>query len=128
MSEAKRILLVEDDRFLRKAAEVRLRRAGYTVVTAADGEEALATVTTMQPDLVLLDLIMPRMQGFEVLRVMRTQRNLDAVPIIVLTNLSQDADRDRAMLQGASGYLVKANLSLDALADAVAAMLLKGAA
>lgn len=127
MSEAKRILLVEDDRFLRKAAEVRLRRAGYTVVTAADGEEALATASTMQPDLVLLDLIMPRMQGFEVLRVMRTQRHLDGVPIIVLTNLSQDADRARAMTEGANGYLVKANMSLDALADAVGTVL-KGAA
>ncbi|MGH8187743.1 MAG: response regulator, partial [Steroidobacteraceae bacterium] len=80
MSEPKRILLVEDDRFLRKAAEVRLKRAGYTVITAADGEEALATAQTMRPDLVLLDLIMPRMQGFEVLRVMRTQRHLDGVP------------------------------------------------
>lgn len=127
MSEPKRILLVEDDRFLRKAAEVRLKRAGYTVITAADGEEALATAQTMRPDLVLLDLIMPRMQGFEVLRVMRTQRHLDGVPIVVLTNLSQDADRDQVMTQGASGYLVKANLSLDALADAVGEVL-KGAA
>jgi CheY-like chemotaxis protein len=127
MSEPKRILLVEDDRFLRKAAEVRLKRAGYTVITAADGEEALATAQTMRPDLVLLDLIMPRMQGFEVLRVMRTQPHLDGVPIVVLTNLSQDADREQVMTQGANGYLVKANLSLDALADAVGEAL-KGAA
>jgi OmpR family response regulator RpaB len=127
MSEPKRILLVEDDRFLRKAAEVRLKRAGYTVITAADGEEALATAQTLRPDLVLLDLIMPRMQGFEVLRVMRTQAHLDGVPIIVLTNLSQDADRRQAMTQGATGYLVKANLSLDALADAVGDVF-KGAA
>ena len=127
MSEPKRILLVEDDRFLRKAAEVRLKRAGYTVITAADGEEALATAQTMRPDLVLLDLIMPRMQGFEVLRVMRTQPHLDGVPIVVLTNLSQDADREQVMTQGATGYLVKANLSLDALADAVGEVL-KGAA
>jgi OmpR family response regulator RpaB len=127
MTESKRILLVEDDRFLRKAAEVRLRRAGYTVVTAADGEEALATATNMRPDLVLLDLIMPRMQGFEVLRLLREQPAMDGVPIVVLTNLSQDADRERALQQGASGYLIKANLSLDALADAVGDVL-KGAA
>jgi len=127
MPDPKRILLVEDDRFLRKAAEVRLRRAGYTVLTAADGEEAIASATTAAPDLVLLDLIMPRMQGFEVLRVLRSQPNMTAVPIIVLTNLSQDADRERAMQQGANGYLVKANMSLDALAGAVDD-LFKGAA
>ena len=127
MAEPKRILLVEDDRFLRKAAEVRLRRAGYTVVTAADGEEAIASAATARPDLVLLDLIMPRMQGFEVLRVLRTQPNMEGVPIVVLTNLSQDADREQVMTQGANGYLVKANLSLDALADAVGEVL-KGAA
>jgi len=127
MTQPKRILLVEDDRFLRKAAEVRLRRAGYTVITAADGEEAIATASAMRPDLVLLDLIMPRMQGFEVLRLLRTQPNMDGVPIVVLTNLSQDADRERAMTQGANGYLIKANMSLDALADAVGDVL-KGAA
>jgi CheY-like chemotaxis protein len=127
MPETKRILLVEDDRFLRKAAEVRLRRAGYTVVTAADGEEAIRTAAAERPDLVLLDLIMPRMQGFEVLSVLRSQPGMDGVPIVVLTNLSQDADRERALKQGANGYLVKANMSLDALASAVDD-LFKGAA
>ena len=128
MSESKRILLVEDDRFLRRAAEVCLRRAGYTVITAADGEEAIATARTANPDLVLLDLIMPRMQGFDVLQILRAQPNLERVPIVVFSNLSQDADRERAMQQGASGYLVKANLSLDALADAVGEALKKAAA
>jgi two-component system, OmpR family, response regulator RpaB len=127
MTQSKRILLVEDDRFLRKAAEVRLRRAGYIVITAADGEEAIATARTTKPDLVLLDLIMPRMQGFDVLRVLREQPELKTVPIIVFTNLSQDADRERALAHGASGYLVKANLSLDALAAAVGTAL-QGAA
>jgi CheY-like chemotaxis protein len=127
MTQSKRILLVEDDRFLRKAAEVRLRRAGYIVITAADGEEALATARTAKPDLVLLDVIMPRMQGFDVLRALREQPELKTVPIIVFTNLSQDADRERALAHGASGYLVKANLSLDALAAAVGTAL-QGAA
>jgi CheY-like chemotaxis protein len=127
MTQPKRILLVEDSRFLRKAAEVQLRRAGYTVITAADGEEAIARASAMRPDLVLLDLIMPRMQGFEVLRVLRAQPNMQGVPIVVLTNLSQDADRERAMTHGANGYLIKANMSLDALADAVGDAL-KGAA
>jgi CheY-like chemotaxis protein len=67
------------------------------------------------------------MQGFEVLRVLRTQPNMVGVPIVVLTNLSQDVDRERAMTHGANGYLIKANMSLDALADAVGDVL-KGAA
>ncbi len=64
----KTILLVEDDRFLRRAAEATLKRSGFTVVVAADGEEALRVVGPSRPDLILLDLIMPKIQGFEVLR------------------------------------------------------------
>lgn len=116
----RRILLIEDDRFLRKAAEVRLRRSGYEVLTAADGEEALAAVRTSTPDLILLDLIMPKLQGFEVLRRLKADDSTKAIPVVVLTNLSQDADRARAMEEGAAGYYVKADLSLDQMADTVA--------
>ncbi|HEX9408656.1 MAG TPA: response regulator, partial [Methylomirabilota bacterium] len=66
--ETYRILLAEDDRFLRKAAETTLKRNGFEVITATDGEEALRAVGTCNPHLVLLDLIMPKIQGFEVLR------------------------------------------------------------
>jgi CheY-like chemotaxis protein len=116
----RRILLIEDDRFLRKAAEVRLRRSGYEVITAADGEEALAAVHTAAPDLILLDLIMPKLQGFEVLRRLKANDSTKAIPVVVLTNLSQDADRARAMEEGATGYYVKADLSLDQMAETVA--------
>jgi CheY-like chemotaxis protein len=116
----RRILLIEDDRFLRKAAEVRLRRSGYEVITAADGEEALAAVHNAAPDLILLDLIMPKLQGFEVLRRLKANDGTKAIPVVVLTNLSQDADRARAMEEGAAGYYVKADLSLDQMAETVA--------
>ena len=68
---APRILIVEDDRILRRAAETTLKREGYRVVTAADGEEALTAARAEPPDLILLDLIMPRMQGFDVLRALK---------------------------------------------------------
>jgi CheY-like chemotaxis protein len=116
----RKILLIEDDRFLRKAAEVRLRRSGYAVITAADGEEALATVEAASPDLILLDLIMPKLQGFEVLRRLKANEATRNIPVVVLTNLSQAADRARAMEEGAIGYYVKADLSLDQMAETVA--------
>lgn len=117
---AKRILLVEDDRFLRKAAEATLRRQGYEVLTAADGEEALRVARESPPDLLLLDLIMPKLQGFEVLRRLKADPATAGIPVIVLSNLGQDRDVQQALAAGAVAYHVKANLSLEALAKHVA--------
>jgi twitching motility two-component system response regulator PilH len=113
--QTKRILLVEDDRFLRKAAEATLRRHGFTVRTAADGEEALQRMQDETPDLVLLDLIMPKMQGFEVLRLMKQNPATKQIPVVVLSNLGQESDVQQALQGGAIAYLIKANLSLQDL-------------
>jgi CheY-like chemotaxis protein len=113
--QTKRILLVEDDRFLRKAAEATLRRHGFTVCTAADGEEALQRLQTETPDLVLLDLIMPKLQGFEVLRLMKQNPATKQIPVVVLSNLGQESDVQQALQGGAIAYLIKANLSLQDL-------------
>ena len=112
---AKRILLAEDDRFLRRAAESALKRAGFTVLPAADGEEALRLARAEKPDLVLLDLIMPKLQGFEVLKALKADPATAMIPVVVLSNLGQDGDVQRALESGAVAYLVKANLSLDEL-------------
>ena len=112
---AKRILLAEDDRFLRRAAESALKRAGFTVLPAADGEEALRLARAEKPDLVLLDLIMPKLQGFEVLKALKADPTTAMIPVIVLSNLGQDGDVQRALESGAVAYLVKANLSLEEL-------------
>jgi two-component system alkaline phosphatase synthesis response regulator PhoP/two-component system response regulator VicR len=111
----KRILLAEDDRFLRRAAEAALKRAGFTVLAAADGEEALRMARAEKPDLVLLDLIMPKLQGFEVLKALKADPGTATIPVVVLSNLGQDGDVRRALEGGAVAYLVKANLSLDDL-------------
>ena len=111
----KRILLAEDDRFLRRAAEAALKRAGFTVLAAADGEEALRMARAEKPDLVLLDLIMPKLQGFEVLKALKADPGTATIPVVVLSNLGQDGDVQRALEGGAVAYLVKANLSLDEL-------------
>lgn len=119
----KRILLVDDDRFLRRACEIGLRRKGFTVVTAADGEEGLRLARTEAPDLILLDILMPRMSGIEVLRALKADEGTRSIPVLVLSNSSQEGSIQQTVALGAIGYLVKANLSLDQLGDRVAKLL-----
>ncbi len=121
--EAACVLLAEDDRFLRKAAEVELRRHKYRVLIAVDGEEAVRLCRQEKPDLVLLDLIMPKMQGFEALRILKEDPATSGIPVIVLSNLGQDEDMNRARQDGAAAYLIKANLSLRDLVNEVTAVL-----
>ena len=115
----RRILLVEDDRFLRKAAETTLKQQGYTVITAADGEEALRVARSAPPDLILLDVIMPKLNGFQVLDALKKDPTTAHVPVIILSNLGQDRDVQQAMEAGATAYFIKADLSLQALVQRV---------
>lgn len=119
MNDTKRILLAEDDRFLRKAAEAALRNRGYTVLIAVDGEEAVQRARSEAPDVILLDLIMPKLQGFEVLRALKEDAVTAAIPVIVLSNLGQEHDVQEALGLGAVAYFIKANLSLHDLAARV---------
>ena len=119
----RRVLLAEDDRFLRRAAEARLRQHGLEVLTAADGEEALRLARSERLDLVLLDVIMPKLEGFEVLRRLKEDAATARIPVIVLSNLGQERDVAQAEALGAVAYLVKANLSLQDLVDRVDAAL-----
>jgi CheY-like chemotaxis protein len=127
MAEAtRRVLLAEDDRFLRRAAESRLRQNGFTVLPAVDGEEALKVARAERPDLILLDLIMPKLQGFEVLKALKQDPATAPIPVIVLSNLGQDEDLKRAMELGAVAYFIKAHLSLQDLVQRVAQTLATG--
>ena len=117
--EPRRILVAEDDRFLRKAAEMALKRQGYTVLTAADGEEALRAAQSELPDLILLDLIMPKLNGFDVLQALKKEAPTAKIPVIVLSNLGQDRDVQQAMDAGATVYFIKTDLSLQALVQRV---------
>lgn len=118
-----RILVVEDDPFLRKACATSLRQRGYVVLTAADGEAGLAMARAERPTLVLLDLLMPKITGVEVLRALKASPDTRDIPVLVLTNSSRADDRRRVEELGANGYLVKANLSLKLLAETVASLL-----
>ncbi len=123
---AKRVLLVEDDRFLRRACEASLRQRGFTVQTAADGEEGLRLARTEAPDIILLDLLMPKLSGLDVLRALKADAATRGLPVLVLSNSSRQQDIDEITRLGVVGYFVKADLSLQALGDRVAQLLAGG--
>jgi len=125
-NQPRKILLAEDDRFLRRAADATLRHHGFTVLLAVDGEEALKIAQAEVPDLILLDLIMPKLQGFEVLRQLKGSPLTAAIPVIVLSNLGQEKDSKMAFEMGALDYWVKANVSLEELAKRVEAVFAAG--
>jgi len=115
----KRVLLVEDDRFLRRACEASLQQRGFDVRTATDGEEGLALATSQRFDIILLDLLMPKKPGIEVLAALKSNASTARIPVLILSNSSREEDKRRAVELGADGYYVKANLSLKALGEEV---------
>jgi DNA-binding response OmpR family regulator len=119
MSHTPSILVIEDDRFLRRACEVSLQQRGFTVHVATDGESGLQLAREMRPNLILLDLLMPKLSGIEVLSRLRAEPATAAIPVVILSNSSREEDRLSALRMGAVGYYVKANLSLRALGDEV---------
>ncbi|MFI5374082.1 MAG: PleD family two-component system response regulator [Candidatus Rokuibacteriota bacterium] len=123
MTPGRRVLLVEDDRFLRRAAQASLRQRGFLVTVAADGEEALRKVGEEIPDLILLDLLMPKLTGIEVLRALRAEEATRTIPVLILSNSSREQDVVELKQLGVTDYLVKANLSLQELGDRVTLLL-----
>lgn len=108
----KKILLAEDDKFISIAYRDGLSKAGFEVVYASDGAEALALARSGSPDLILLDLIMPVKNGFETLEEIQKDEKLSQIPVIVLSNLGQETDIAKAKDLGANDYLIKSNYSL----------------
>lgn len=103
----KKILAVDDERHIVRLVEVNLQRAGYEVVTAYDGREALEKVKSETPDLVVLDVMMPYMDGFEVLKNLKSDPTTAEIPVIMLTAKAQDADVFRGWQSGVDCYLTK---------------------
>lgn len=120
---ARSVLIVEDDRYLRRACEVTLRNRGFAVRTAVDGQAALEAIRAEPPALVLLDLLMPRMTGVELLRQLREEEATRGLPVLVLSNSSREQDLAELERLGILGYLVKANLSLEELGHRVSRIL-----
>lgn len=119
----KTILIVEDDRFLSSLIKARLEKDGLTVNQALDGDEAMTWLKKSKPDLIILDLIMPKVSGFEVLEKISLDPQLNKVLVVVLTNLAQDEDVRKAKQLGATEYFVKIRVSIDELVKRVQALL-----
>jgi CheY-like chemotaxis protein len=115
-----KVLLVDDSKFLRMANEHALSRAGYLVSTAADGEEALRVAQDKLPDIILLDMMLPKISGPDVLKALKTNPATMDIPVIVLTSLSQK-NEEKLLHEGAVAYFEKSTLELDKSSDRLAA-------
>lgn len=115
----KRILLVEDDDALASVYVVRLQAEGFEVRRVANGEDALAAAISYKPDLVLLDVMMPKVSGFDVLDILRNTPETANLKIIILTALSQDSDKQRAIALGVDDYLVKSQVVITDVIDRI---------
>lgn len=118
----KKILLVEDDSFLSSLLKNRLQKEGFDIILAKDGDEAVNYLRNISPDLLLLDLILPKKTGFEVMEELRSNPQLQGnsnLPIIIISNLGQQEDINKSRQLGAIEYYVKAKVSIDELVEKI---------
>jgi CheY-like chemotaxis protein len=122
MADIPIVLIVEDDRFLSSILKGKLEKDGLTVLQAFDGSEALTVLKDQKPNLILLDLIMPKMSGFELLQTISADPELNRIPVVIASNLGQESDIEKAKTLGAVDYYVKVRTSIDELAEMVKKM------
>ncbi len=106
-----KILIVEDDRFLRELISRKLQTENYQICEAIDGEEGVRAAKAEKPDLVLMDLILPGIDGFEALTRIKQEKETAAIPVIILSNLGQKEDIERGLKLGAADYMIKAHFT-----------------
>ncbi|OGE85897.1 MAG: hypothetical protein A3J48_00990 [Candidatus Doudnabacteria bacterium RIFCSPHIGHO2_02_FULL_46_11] len=111
--KARTVLVVEDDEFLLKAYNIKLKKEGFEVWLARDGKEAIAYLKKDPPDIVLLDLMLPYLNGFEVLEQIKATAQWKQIPVIITTNLGQDQDIERGKKLGATDYLIKSDVKIN---------------
>ena len=109
----KKILFIEDELALQKTLGSKLEKKGYEILKAMDGEKGIEVAKKEIPDLILLDIILPKKNGFEVLKELRETKTTENIPVIILTNLEGTKEVEQALNLGATTYLVKINYSLD---------------
>lgn len=115
----KKILMIEDDIFLRKVYRDKFESEGFIFIEATNGEEGTNKVLSENPDLLILDLILPKRNGFDVLEDLKTRPETKHIPVIVLSNLGQEVDVQSALKLGADDYLIKTEVSLSGVVEKV---------
>lgn len=120
-----RLLLVEDDKFFREFYAFKLKEKNIEVEQAGDGEEALAKIPQFKPDLILLDLIMPKKDGFELLKDLSNDPEMSRIPVLVFSTLGQQKDVDRAKQLGAKGFVNKSFFDFDNLLKMILQLITK---
>ncbi len=120
-----KILLIEDEEMLANMYETKFQNEGFNIVKALDGEAGLNKAKEFLPDFILLDIIMPKMDGFAVLKALKEDNKTKNIPVMLLTNLGQEEDMQRGEDLGVIGYLVKANTTPSEVVEAVKNKLIK---
>ncbi len=118
-----KVLIIEDDDFLRSLAVTKLEKDGFVVSMAGNGQEGLAQVASNIPDLIILDLMLPIMSGFDVLKTLKADDTTKHIKVIVFSNLGEESDIKTCLDLGANDYLVKANFTLDELVEKIKELL-----
>lgn len=114
-----KVLIVEDEQTLLKTIEFAVKDKGYETITAMDGEEASRLIAEEKPDAILLDILLPKKNGLDVLKDMKDDEATANIPVLLLTNLSDEESISQGVALGARGYFVKADMSLDEVAEKV---------
>lgn len=115
----KKVMIVEDDEHISKVYEIKLTKEGFDILLARDGEEAVVKIVAEKPDVILLDLMIPKKDGFWVLEEIKKVSSVAQVPVLVLSNLGQQRDQERALALGANEYLVKVDYPIQEVVDKV---------
>jgi DNA-binding response OmpR family regulator len=121
--EGKKVMIVEDDDFLRSLVVTKLQKENFTVTTNADGSNALEMVKAEKPDMVLLDLMLPAVSGFDILKSIREDADVKDTKVIIFSNLGDEEDITKGNELNATDYLVKSNFTLDELVEKITASL-----
>ncbi|TSC67911.1 MAG: response regulator containing a CheY-like receiver domain and a GGDEF domain [Parcubacteria group bacterium Gr01-1014_72] len=119
----KKIMWVEDDKFLSDIIARRLSTEGCILFHASEGEEALKTIEKEKPDIILLDILLSGIDGFEVLKRLKENPKMKSIPVIILSNLGQKSDIEKGQVLGAERFLVKATVTLDEIVGDISAVL-----
>ncbi|MFZ2167666.1 MAG: response regulator [Minisyncoccia bacterium] len=120
-----KILVVEDEAVLAKVIQEKLERSDYEVVIASDGEAALSLAKSFNPDGIVLDLLLPKRSGLEVLEILKADDTLKTIPVIVVSNLGEDTDIKHALMLGAADYYVKSEHPVNEIVEKIKNVLLK---